>query len=109
MAGEVEGERDRARWRGAAAGALHRPAGVVAHGGQQSGQGGVLGAPLGEPDVVLGHRAAVTPLERGRAADDQLAGLGQLRLQSAVVGLVGDERRAGQAGVALVAGLQRRK
>jgi hypothetical protein len=91
MAGEVEGERDRARRRRAAAGALHRSAGGVADGGQQLGQGGVLGAPLGEPDVVGGHRAAVALGERGSAAGDQLVSLGQLPLQSALVGLVGDE------------------
>ena len=38
-----------------------------------------------------------------------VVGFGQLPLQCVSVGLVGDEYRAGQAGVALVAGLQRRQ
>ena len=43
------------------------------------------------------------------AAGDQLFGVAELPRQGVVMGLVGDEDRAGQAGVALVAGLQRRQ
>ncbi|MFJ6565518.1 hypothetical protein ACIQMV_37895 [Streptomyces sp. NPDC091412] len=48
-------------------------------------------------------------LDRGGAAGDQGLGLSQLPLKGALVGGVGDEDRAGQAGVSLVAGLQGRQ
>jgi hypothetical protein len=48
-------------------------------------------------------------LEGGGGAFDQCLGVGQLPGEGVLVGLVGDEDRAGQAGVALVAGLQGRQ
>ena len=109
MAGQVEGQRNRAGWGGAASGALDGPAGSGPHGCQQPGQGLVLGVALREPDVVAGHRAAMTFLERCGGAVDEFAGFCQLPLERRPVGFVGGEDRAGQAGVALVAGLQRRQ
>src|ERR1035437_6922482 len=60
--------------------------------------GCLLGAPLSAPNVVLGHRSAVALGERGARARDQLISFVQLPSENVVVGGVGDEHRAGQAG-----------
>ena len=69
----------------------------------------MLGLALGEPDVVGGHGAAVPLGEAGGGPLDQGGGVGELAFQRLLVGLVGDEDRAGQARVSLAAGLQRRQ
>jgi hypothetical protein len=95
--GGVDGDRDRPGGRGAASGALHCAAWRGLHGGQDAGERGVLGLALGEPDVVLGHGAAV-PLPEVRSGPvDQGGGVGELAFEGLLVGLVGDEDRAGQA------------
>jgi hypothetical protein len=75
---EVKGEGNRAGGCGAAASALDRAAGLFTDGGQEPGQGCVFGAPLQEPDVVLGHGTAVTFLESGGCAVDQRFSFRQL-------------------------------
>ena len=67
----------------------------------------MLGAALGQPHVVVGHRLAVALLERGGGPGDELLGVGVLPLQCGAMGGVGDEHGAGQAGVAFAAGLRR--
>jgi hypothetical protein len=42
------------------------------------GESGVFGSTLGEPDVVVGHRAAMTLFEGGGSAFDQALGVGPL-------------------------------
>ena len=107
--GGVDGDRDRPGGRGAASGALHCAARRGLHRGQHAGERGVLGLALGEPDVVLGHGAAV-PLPEVRSGPvDQGGGVGELAFEGLLVGLVGDEDRAGEARVSLAAGLQRRE
>jgi hypothetical protein len=52
---------------------------------------------LGEPDVVGGHGTAVPLREVRLGPVDQGGGVGELALQGLLVGLVGDEDRAGEA------------
>jgi len=95
--GGVKGDRDRPGGRGAASGALHRAAWRGLHRGQHAGERGVLGLALGEPDVVFGHGVPVPLLEVRSGPVDQGSGVGELAFQGLLVGLVGDEDRAGQA------------
>ena len=110
VAGEVEGHRDRAR---RARRRIRRPARPgrerPAWRSSRRASACVLGLALGEPDVVVGHGAAVPLLEVGGGPVDQGGGVGELPFEGLLVGLVGDEDRAGQAGVSLAAGLQRRQ
>lgn len=53
MASEIEEEGDGPGRGGAAAAALHGSTGVVGHGAQQPGQGGMFGPPLSEPYVLV--------------------------------------------------------
>ncbi len=85
MASGGKGERDRAGGGGAAAAALHRPSGVLGHGGQQSGEGDVFCSSLSEPYVVLGHGTAVPLREGGGGAGDELVGLGQLPSETSMM------------------------
>lgn len=85
---------------GAAATALHRSAGCQPC-WPAVGEGGVFGPALREPHVVLGYRLAVSLRERGGAAGDQPLGVLDLSGQSGLVGLVGDEDPAVQAGAPL--------
>ena len=80
MAGQVEGQRNGTAGSGTASGALHGPAGSGLHGGQQAGQCLLLGAALCEPNVVVGHGAAVTFPERCGGAGDEFPGFCQLPL-----------------------------
>ncbi len=57
----------------------------------------MLSLALSEPDVIGGHGAAVPLLEAGGGPLDQGGGIGELPFQLLLVGLVGDEDRAGQA------------
>ena len=65
-----------------------------------------LGGALGQPDVVVGHRLAVTLLELFGGALDECGGFVELSLQCVQMTCVSDEYRTGQTRVALVAALQ---
>lgn len=93
MAGEVESQRD-----GSCAGSMSLCCHAVGcrvrcvvEGGQEPGEGVVLGAAPGEPDVVLGHGMAMPLFEFCCGSVDQVLCFAELTLQYVSVGVVGDE------------------
>jgi len=87
VAAGIECERDRATRRGAASGALDRPAWCRLHGRENPGERGLLGLALGKPDVAGGHGAAVPLGEAGAGPLDQRGGVGELAFQLLLMGM----------------------
>ena len=69
----------------------------------------MLGLPLGEPDVIVGHGPAVSFPEVGPGPVHEGPGVGELPFESLPVGAVRNIDGAGEARVSLAARLQGRK